>query len=143
MTPITPATRTWLDARHEAVLITTRADGTPQSSNVVFDAKDGVALVSVTADRAKTRKLARSPRGVLHVLGDTFWQYAAITVDAELSPVTTAPGDPTGVELLALYEAITGSPHPDPPEFLSAMVQEQRLVLRLTLLSAVGSGLPA
>ena len=132
----------WLTGRHQAVLVTVRADGSPQSSNVAFDLADGVLRVSVTADRAKTRNLRRDPRAVLHVLGDSFWQYAAVTVEAELAPVTTEAGDASGQELLAVYEAITGSAHPDPTEFFAAMVAEQRLVLRLHPSTAVAQGLP-
>jgi PPOX class probable F420-dependent enzyme len=128
----------WLAARHQAVLITTRADGSPQSSNVGYGVEDGLIRVSVTDDRAKTRNLRRDPRGVLHVTGDSFWQYASVQVTAELSPVTTTAGDEVGQELLRLYDAVAPTPHPDPQEFFDAMVSERRLVLRLTPLSAAG-----
>jgi uncharacterized protein YndB with AHSA1/START domain len=54
------------------------------------------------------------------------------------SAVTETPGDAVGQELLELYDAIAPEPHPDPQEFLEAMVAEQRLVLRLTPVSAAG-----
>jgi PPOX class probable F420-dependent enzyme len=128
----------WLAARHNGVLITLRADGSPQSSNVGYAVVDGVLEVSVTDDRAKTRNLRRDPRGVMHVTGDNHWQYASVRVDAELSPVTTVPGDEVGQQLLRLYDAIAPTPHPDPQEFFEAMVAERRLVLRLTPVSAAG-----
>lgn len=127
----------WLAGRHQAVLVTIRADGSPQTSNVMYALLDGVAKVSVTDDRAKTRNLRRDPRGVLHVLGDNFWQHASAQVTASVGPVSTTPGDAVGQELLAVYEVITGSPHPDPDEFFEAMVADRRLVLRLTPVSAV------
>jgi len=130
----------WLAGRHQAVLVTLRADGSPQTSNVAFALLDGVAKVSVTDDRAKTHNLRRDPRGVLHVLGDTFWQYVSVRVTAELGAVSAVPGDEAGRELLETYEAITGSAHPDPSEFFEAMVTDRRLVLRLTPVSAVGQG---
>lgn len=133
----------WLADRHQAVLITIRADGSPQSSNIGYDTLDGVARVSVTDDRAKTRNLRRDPRGVLHVLGDHFWQYASVSVDAELSPVTTEPGDATGRELLEVYERISGTEHPDPDEFFVDMVAQRRLVLRLTPRTSIAWGIPA
>ncbi|MGZ6804770.1 MAG: PPOX class F420-dependent oxidoreductase, partial [Nocardioidaceae bacterium] len=89
---------------------------------------------------AKTHNLRRDPRAVLHVLGETFWEYAAVRVTAELGAVTTTPGDAAGQELLALYERLSGSAHPDPQEFLAAMVAEQRLVLRLVPVDAVAQG---
>src|SRR5689334_9459853 len=97
---------TALTDRHQAVLITLRQDGSPQSSNVAFALADGVARVSVTADRAKTRNLQRDPRCVLHVLGSTFWEYASFPATATLSPVSAEPGDATGRELLEIYEAV-------------------------------------
>lgn len=133
----------WIASRHQAVLITLRADGSPQSSNVGYDLQDGRARVSVTADRAKTANLRRDPRGVLHVLGDSFWQYASVRVSASLSAVTEVPGDAVGRELLEVYERISGSKHPDEQEFFEAMVAERRLVLSLTPESVVGAGLPA
>lgn len=138
---MTPALHDWLLSRHQAVLVTLRADGSPQTSNIAFAYDGAVARVSVTADRAKTRNLRRDPRAVLHVLGDSFWEYASISVVAELTEVTARSGDPTGRELLALYDAISATPHPDPAEFFAAMVGEQRLVLRLTPGSAVSNGL--
>jgi PPOX class probable F420-dependent enzyme len=128
----------WLAARHNGTLVTIRADGSPQSSNIGYALLDGVLKVSVTDDRAKTRNLRRDPRGVLHVNGDNHWQYVSVRVDAELSAVTTTPGDEVGQELLRLYDAIAPTPHPDPQEFLEAMVTERRLVLRLTPVSAAG-----
>ena len=68
----------------------------------------------MTDDRAKTRNLRRDPRGVLHVLGDSFWGYASIAVRAAPGEVTTEPGDASGQALLRLYEQISGGPHPDP-----------------------------
>lgn len=130
---------TWLAERHQAVLVTLRADGSAQTSNVGYAILDGVAKVSVTEGRAKTHNLRRDPRAVLHVTGDTFWQYVSVRATAHLSPVTAEPGDAVGRELLALYQAVAG-PHPDDDEFLQAMVDERRLVLSLALESAVGFG---
>lgn len=130
----------WLADRHQAVLVTLRADGSPQTSNIAFALLDGVLKVSVTDDRAKTRNLRRDPRGVLHVLGDSFWVYSSVSVTADPTEITTEAGDAVGRELLAVYEAITGKAHPDPAEFFAAMVAEKRLVLRLTPVSAVSQG---
>jgi PPOX class probable F420-dependent enzyme len=133
----------WLADRHHGVLVTVRSDRSPQSSNIAFAVQEGVALVSVTADRAKTRNLQRDPRGLLHVTGDSFWEYASIRVHAEVGPVSEEPGDAVGQELLQLFERVAGKPHPDPQEFFEAMVADKRLVLRLELLSAVGQGFPS
>jgi PPOX class probable F420-dependent enzyme len=140
MADFTGAAREWLTGRTRVVLITIRGDGSPQSSNVLA-AFDGTSYrVSVTADRAKTRNLARDPRAVVHVVGDDFWSFASVSCRATLGDVTTTPGDEAGRALLETYEAITGKPHTDPDEFFAAMVGERRLVLTLTPTGVVGSG---
>ena len=51
--------------------------------------------------------------------------------DAELTAVAAAPDDDVVEELLEMYEAVQGQ-HPDRDEFRAAMVDDGRLVLRLT-----------
>src|SRR4051794_9884361 len=68
MAPLTAGSQEWLTQHHQAVLITLRADGSAQSSNVLTAFDAGVFRVSVTAGRAKTRNLARDPRAIVHVL---------------------------------------------------------------------------
>jgi PPOX class probable F420-dependent enzyme len=143
MSDLEPRLVEWLHGRTRAVLATTRADGTPQTSNVMFGWDGVAAQVSVTAPRAKTVNMRRSPRVVLHVLGDTFWQYAALTCVATLSEVSAEPGDATGQALLVLYERAADKPHPEPDEFFAAMVAEQRLLATLTPVSAVPVGIDA
>ena len=124
------AAQSFLAGRHQGVLITLRADGRPQSSNIAFNLADGVVRISVTDGRAKTKNLRRDPRAVLHVTGESFYQYVSATGTAELSPVSTEPGDATGEELLELHDAVSADPHPDPDDFFRAMVEDQRLVIR-------------
>jgi PPOX class probable F420-dependent enzyme len=125
------AAQSFLAERHQGVLVTLRADGRPQSSNIAFAFADGVARISVTDGRAKTKNLRRDPRAVLHVTGESFYQYVSATGTAELSPVSTEPGDATGRELLELHDAVSAEPHSDPDDFFRAMVDDQRLVIRL------------
>jgi len=136
----TPEALAWLGGRTRAVLVTLRADGSPQSSNVVAVFDGQAFTVSVTAGRAKTHNLRRDPRAVVHVLGDDFWSYASARCRAELSPVSTSPGDETGRRLLALHDAVSDEPHPDPDEFYAAMVADERLALRLVLDDVTGAG---
>lgn len=141
MTEITASARAWLAAHRQAVLITLRRDGSPQSSNVVtsFDGND-TFRVSVTTDRVKARNLARDARAVVHVLGHDFSTYAAVTCTAELGPVSTGEGDQAGQNLLELYNAISDASHPNPDEFFAAMVSEHRLLLSLHAETIAGIG---
>ena len=124
------AAQSFLADHHQGVLITIRRDGRPQSSNIAYHYADGVARISVTDGRAKTANLRKDPRGVLHVIGESFYQYVAASGVAELSPLTTEPGDAAGQELLELHDAVAPEPHPDPDEFFRAMVDDRRLVVR-------------
>lgn len=139
-----PALANWVADHHRVVLITLRRDGSPQSSNVAaaFDAATSTFRISVTADRAKTHNARRDPRVVVHVLGDDFWSYCSVAGEASLSVVTREAGDEVGRELLETYNTIAPEPHPNPDEFFAAMVDEQRLVLRVRATSYAGSRLP-
>jgi PPOX class probable F420-dependent enzyme len=132
---------TWLQTRHQTILVTIKKDGSPQSSNVGFAFDGTAAYVSVTAGRAKTHNLRRDPRGLMHVPGDHFGQYASVPVHAELGPVSAEPGDQAGRDLLALYEQASGQPHPDPAKFFAAMVTDRRLRLTLTPTGGHGFGI--
>lgn len=128
----------WAGGRHDGVLITLRADGRPQSSDISYAYADGVFRISVTADRAKTRNLGRDPRAVLHVTDRSQWAYVSLDGSAELTAVTTAAGDEVGQELLAVYNAVSPTPHPDPDEYFAAMVKDRRLVVRFQPTAAAG-----
>jgi PPOX class probable F420-dependent enzyme len=116
---------------HRGVLLTLRADGRPQASNIAYSFADGCIRISVTADRAKTKNLRRDPRASLHVTSDDFWKYVVADGTAELSPVAAGPGDATTRALREIYEHVRGAPHPDWAEFDEAMVRDQRVVISI------------
>lgn len=127
----------FLAEHNQGVLITIRGNGRAQSSNIAYhwdddptgDSPGGVARISLTADRAKTRNAQRDQRVSLHVSSKDFWQYVVIEGIAEFTPVTTSPGDEAGRMLAEVFEKISGSAHPDWDEFHQAMIDEQRLVM--------------
>src|SRR5690348_14983629 len=108
-------------SRHQGVLVTLRRDGRPQLSNIAYRVGvDDVIRISITADRAKTKNLARDGRASLYVGRDDFWAYVVIDGAAELSPVATRPDDATVDELVDLYRSLQGE-HPDWNEYRTAM----------------------
>lgn len=127
----------WAAQRKSGVLITIRADGRPQSSDIVYAYDDGAFLISVTEDRAKTKNMRRDPRVVLHITDPSSWSYLAFDATVELSPVTTEPGDAASDQLVKLYELVSGA-HPDWDEYRQAMVEQRRLVARAVPTSVVG-----
>jgi len=128
----------WATGRHSGVLITIRGDGRPQSSDISYAVADGVVLISVTADRAKTRNLERDQRAVLHVTAPDEWAYVSFDGMVDLSPVAASPGDAACQELGQLVVAVQGKEHPNWDEFNQAMVDDRRLVIRFTPGSATG-----
>jgi PPOX class probable F420-dependent enzyme len=120
------------------VLATQKRDGRPQLSNIIYVVDDGgVIRISITADRAKAKNLARTPLASLHVSRDDFWAYVVLDADVELSAVAAAPDDAAVDELVDLYRAMAGE-HQDWDDYRQAMVRDQRLVARLTPTHAYG-----
>src|SRR5215471_121097 len=111
---------------HHSVLTTIRRNSRPQLSNVLHAVgDDGIIRISVTADRAKYRNLAREPWAALHVARDDFFAYVVLEGDVELTPVPTRPDDPVVDELVAHYRAAVAE-HDDWDAFRRSQVTERR-----------------
>ena len=124
---------------HQAVLTTLKSDGLPQISNVVQAVgEDGVIRVSITAGRAKYANLKRKPWAALHVNGPDFWSYAVLECDVVLTAIAAAPDDSVVDELCDLYRQLSGE-HDSWSDYRAAMVDDERLVVRLTPTYAYGA----
>ncbi|MEU6223579.1 PPOX class F420-dependent oxidoreductase [Streptomyces sp. NPDC047042] len=121
------------------VLVTLKADGRPQLSNVnhAYDPDERTVRVSLTDSRAKTRNMRRDPRVSYHVTSDDRWTYAVVEGMADLTPVAEDPYDETVEELVRLYRAVRGE-HPDWDDYRATMVRDRRLVLRLRVEKVYG-----
>lgn len=135
----------WIAQRKNAVLITIRSDGRPQSSDVSYyvdgsanPGEIGSVKISVTDSRAKTRNLRRDARAVFHVTDPGAWSYVSLDGTVELSPVAADPSDATADALVDYYKSVAGQDHPDWDEYRRAMVDEGRLIITFTPRSAVG-----
>jgi PPOX class probable F420-dependent enzyme len=131
----------WAAQRSNAVLITIRKDGRPQSSDIAYwlnQGDDPSFDISLTADRAKTANMRRDPRVVLHITEPSSWSYLSFDGTVELTPTTTDPADETADALVAYYERVAGKPHPDWDEYRAAMIAEKRLLARFRPASVVG-----
>ena len=125
--------------RNRGVLVTLKRDGRPQMSNVAFSFEQAtqVIRISVTNNRAKTNNLRRDPRASFYVTNDDMSGYLVAEGEAELSTVAEDPDDDTVNELVSIYRAVSGE-HPDWSEFRTAMVNEERLVIRLPISRTYG-----
>ena len=114
--------------RHNAVLLTTRANGTPQASPVTCGVDEAGRIVIATyPSRAKTRNARRNPRASVLFLSDDFggpWVQVDGTAEVIDLPAAVEP-------LVEYYRSIAGE-HPDWAEYRAAMVAQDKSLLRIT-----------
>jgi PPOX class probable F420-dependent enzyme len=120
--------------QHHVVLTTLRRDGTPQMSPVLATLDgEGRVVVSSRHGAFKVRNLRRDPRAWLCVLSDDFygrWIQVAGSVR-----IVELPEAMDG--LVDYYRRISGE-HPDWDDYRAAMVNDERLVLRLRVERVIG-----
>jgi len=114
--------------RHRAVLLTRRADGSPQGSPVTCGVDgEGRVVVSTYPERAKTRNARRDPAVGVIVLSDD-WNGPWVQIDGTAEVLDV----PESVEpLVEYYRAVAGE-HPDWDEYREAMVRQGKSLLRIT-----------
>ncbi|MEU3959330.1 PPOX class F420-dependent oxidoreductase [Streptomyces buecherae] len=130
-----------LGRQHFGTLATVKRSGHPHLTTMLYrwDPEPRLVRFLTTADRAKVKHLRRDPRAALHVPGGDVWSFAVAEGEAEISEVTTVPGDAVGRELL---EVVAKAAKPeDEAEFLERMVEERRVVLRLRVDRLYGAAL--
>ena len=117
----------FISPRHHAIVITTRADGTPQASPVTCGVDDGKIVVATYPERAKTRNARRNPQVTVLVLSDDFggpWVQVDGTAEVLNVPEAIEP-------LVGYFRAISGE-HSDWDEYRQAMVRQGKSLLRIT-----------
>ncbi|MFF0445084.1 pyridoxamine 5'-phosphate oxidase family protein [Streptomyces sp. NPDC004609] len=130
-----------LDSQQFGTLATNKRSGHPHLTTMLYrwDPEDRIVRFSTTADRIKVKQLRRDPRAALHVRGDDVWSFAVAEGEAEVSDVTSAAGDATGRELLAM---LPEAARPDDEgAFLEQLVAERRVVIRLKVGRLYGTAL--
>jgi PPOX class probable F420-dependent enzyme len=124
--------------RHQSALVTIRANGRPQLSNVGHVvSNDGLIRILIPSGVAKYKNLLREPWAALHVTREDFSAYVVIEADVELSAIAHEIGDETVDELVAVYRVMVGE-QSDWDEFRKRMVREHRVVVRLRPTRAYG-----
>ncbi|KAB2350290.1 PPOX class F420-dependent oxidoreductase [Actinomadura rudentiformis] len=107
--PLAATARNLIDGKHTAILATTNADGSPQSS-VIFVKREGDAVVfSTIRGRLKTRNMERDPRVSLLVSAHTF-------AYVEIRGTVTITDDPDKALLREMFDRYMdgGEPPPEP-----------------------------
>ncbi|KMM46599.1 pyridoxamine 5'-phosphate oxidase [Cellulomonas sp. A375-1] len=114
--------------RHHLILVTTRADGSPQVSPVSGGVDDaGRIVISTYPGRAKTRNAERDPRVSVCVLSDD-WNGPWVQVDGTAQVLHMPEAEDA---LVDYYRCIAGE-HPDWDEYRAAMRLQGKSLLRIT-----------
>jgi len=114
---------------HRAVLVTRKGDGGVQTSPVTVGIDgDGHVVVSSRETAYKVRNLRRDPRATVCVFSDNFYgDWIQIDGTADLI------SQPEAMErLIDYYRRISGE-HPDWDDYRRAMVEERRLIIRISI----------
>jgi PPOX class probable F420-dependent enzyme len=124
-----PELEDFIRPRHHMILLTRRADGSPQASPVTagLDA-DGRVVISTYPERAKVHNLRRDPRCSVLVLSEDFggaWVQADGNAEVLDLPDALEP-------LIEYYRSISGE-HPDWPEYRQAMLEQGKSLIRIEL----------
>ncbi|MCU7704642.1 PPOX class F420-dependent oxidoreductase [Streptomyces albidoflavus] len=114
--------------RHRALLLTSRADGTPQASPLTCGVDgEGRIVVSTYPERAKTRNAQRNPQVSVVVLSDE-WNGPWVQIDGTAEVIDA----PDSVEPLVEYFRVISGEHPDWDEYRAAMLKQGKSLIRIT-----------
>ncbi len=117
--------------RHHMVLITKRADGSPQASPVAGGVDDsGRIVVATYPQRAKTKNARKRPEVSVLVLSDD-WDDAWVQVDGDCEVLDAVDGDEALDGFVEYFRNIAGE-HSDWEEYRAAMVSQGKSLLRIT-----------
>ena len=119
----------FLRPRHRALLITSRADGSPQVSPVTCGVDEqGRIVISTYPERAKVRNARRTPRVTLCVLSDE-WNGPWVQVDGAAEVLDL----PEALDALVDYYRCISGEHPDWDDYRAAMQRQGKSLVRVTV----------
>ncbi|WP_129843089.1 PPOX class F420-dependent oxidoreductase [Streptomyces sp. RFCAC02] len=114
--------------RHRALLITRRADGSPQASPLTCGVDDGGRIVIATyPERAKAVNARRDPEVSVVVLSDE-WDGPWVQIDGTAEVLDV----PDAIEPLVEYYRTIAGEHPDWAEYRTAMARQGKSLIRVT-----------
>ncbi|MFI0813251.1 pyridoxamine 5'-phosphate oxidase family protein [Streptomyces echinatus] len=130
-----------LGSQQFGTLATVKRSGHPHLTTMLYNWEPAIRTVrfSTTAERVKVKHLRRNPRVALHVQGGDVWSFAVAEGEAEVSEITTVPGDAVGRELLGMIPVAMRPGDED--AFLTQLVAERRVVIRLRVDRLYGTAL--
>ncbi|MFC0115844.1 PPOX class F420-dependent oxidoreductase [Kibdelosporangium aridum] len=119
----------FLRTRHHTVLVTRRADGSPQMSPVACGIDpEGRVVISTYPGRAKAVNARRDPRVSLCTLSND-WDGPYVQVDGRAEVLDM----PDALEPLVEYFRCISGEHPDWDEYREAMRKQNKSLIRVTI----------
>jgi PPOX class probable F420-dependent enzyme len=124
--------REFFRSNHQAVLVTFRRDGRPQTSPVSASVDDeGQVVISTRETALKVKNLERRPDASLCGFSDNFFG-PWVQVDGQVQIVRL----PEAMEPLVDYYRSVRGEHPDWDDYRAAMERDRRVLLRLGITAA-------
>jgi PPOX class probable F420-dependent enzyme len=119
----------FVSKNHRAVLITRKSDEGLQTSPITVGIDgDGYVVISSRETAFKVRNLRCDPRATLCVFSDAFYgKWIQIDGVADLISM------PDAMERLVDYYRRISGEHPDWDDYRSAMQEEKRLIIRISI----------
>jgi PPOX class probable F420-dependent enzyme len=119
----------FLASRHRGLLVTRRADGSPQLSPVTCGLDpDGRIVISTYPQRAKVHNARRDPSVSICVQSDD-WSGEYVQVDGHAEVIDL----PDALEPLVDYFRGISGEHPDWDEYREAMRRQGKCIVRITI----------
>ncbi|HEV7979271.1 PPOX class F420-dependent oxidoreductase [Amycolatopsis sp.] len=119
----------FMRTRHHAILMTTKADGSPQMSPATSGVdSEGRIVISTYPKRAKVVNIRREPKVSVCLLSDDFggaW--------VQVNGVAEVIDLPEAVEPLVEYFRSISGEHPDWDEYREAMLKQGKSLIRITV----------
>ena len=120
--------RDFVRPRHQMILLTQRADGSPQASPVTGGVDDSGRIVIATyPDRAKTRNVRARPTASVLVLSPE-WNDAWVQVDGDAEVLDV----PEALDAFVEYFRNISGEHSDWDEYRQAMLDQGKSLIRTT-----------
>ena len=114
--------------RHQMILLTQRAEGSPQASPVTGGLDDSGRIVIATyPDRAKTRNVRARPTASVLVLSPE-WNDAWVQVDGDAEVLDV----PEALDAFVEYFRNISGEHSDWDEYRQAMLDQGKSLIRIT-----------
>jgi PPOX class probable F420-dependent enzyme len=121
--------REFIRKNHRAVLVTYRADGTPQMSPIAADVDpEGMVVISSRETAMKVKNLRRDARASVLVVSDT-WYGPWVQVDGRAAIMSL----PEAMDALVEYYRRVAGEHDNWDEYRAAMEKERRVLIRISV----------